>query len=291
MSELVLPETNTPAEWSDRDKAVIQAAGLVTTDKTGTVYVAPPAVIEKFRHTAVRTGLDPLARQLYCIPRWDGKLGTFTWTIQYSIDGFRVIAERSKLYGGQVAPQWLLPDGKTWADVFIPSIHGEHPLAARVGVIRKDWDAPLYAVATWEGYHQATAYGLQGRWKTDGPNMLAKCAEALALRKAFPQDLSGLYTEDEYVEPGPVDVSVVEDPVVAVSSESVRLELPAENTIEPAEESPAEESRDWVGEAFLAPDRETVRKVWTEARDAGVEQGVLDRISAIGAALDEVVES
>lgn len=179
---------------------MIEAAGLVFRHtwgaKEGQVELAPRAVIAKFKHTCERTGLDPLARQIYVIGR-GGRDGV-EWSIQTAIDGFRVIAERSGKYAGQDAPEWLTADGE-WVPVFIKSVHGAHPLAARVAVHRSDWPGkPAIGIATWEEYAQTkTNGGLTKMWEQRGPGQLAKCAEALALRKAFPQDLSGIYTDDE----------------------------------------------------------------------------------------------
>ena len=54
------------------------------------------------------------------------------------------------------------------------------------------------AIALWNEYVGTKFNGdVTQMWATKGALMLAKCAEALALRKAFPQDLSGLYTSDE----------------------------------------------------------------------------------------------
>ena len=72
----------------------------------------------------------------------------------------------------------------------------EPPAAARIAVIRNGGRFP--AVALFKEYAGTTKSGdLTQMWREKGALMIAKCAEALAWRKAFPQDLSGLYTGDE----------------------------------------------------------------------------------------------
>jgi hypothetical protein len=97
-------------------------------------------------------------------------------------------------------------DSETWIDVWVKKTF---PAACKVGIHRKDFIEPMYAVAHWEAYAQKKADGtIAYAWRTMPTIMLAKCAEALALRKAFPQELSGLYTSDELSEDKIHEVSV-----------------------------------------------------------------------------------
>lgn len=144
-----------------------------------------------FFHQCKRTGLDPFARQIYMIAR-KGKQ-----TIQTGIDGYRLIGRRAADRAGDLItvhpPQWAHPDGG-WRDVWMPA--WGNPVGARVTIERNG--SPFTATALFDEYKQ-TKYngGLTAMWTQRPAGQIAKCAEAAAWRMAFPQDLSGIYTDEE----------------------------------------------------------------------------------------------
>jgi phage recombination protein Bet len=144
--------------------------------------------LQFFVEQCKRTGLDPITRQIYFI-KSSGRV-----QIQTSIDGFRLIAERSGHYEGQTAPMWCGTDG-VWKDVWLSKTP---PAACKVGVYKKGFREALTAVAIFDEYAQRRGDGsLASMWAKMPGLMISKVAESLALRKAFANDLSGLYTQEE----------------------------------------------------------------------------------------------
>lgn len=177
--------TSDQIQWTPAQRAALAQIGL---DK------ADDANLSVFLHYCQRTGMDPFTRQIYMIGRWDRHASRLKYTIQMAIDGFRIIAQRSLQYAGQTEPQWCGPDG-VWKDVWVD--HTRPPVAARIGVLRHGWPQPTYAVAHFAEFAPMRDGKLEPMWQRMPANQIAKCAEAAALRKAFPNDLSGMYVPEE----------------------------------------------------------------------------------------------
>lgn len=147
-----------------------------------------------FVNAANRMGLDPFARQIFAVKRWNADQRREVMSIQVSIDGYRLIADRT----GRYAPG---PE-----NTFVEGPRGElisataHVLKLVAGV----WHT-VSATARWSEYVQTKKDGgTTAMWARMPYTMLGKCAEALALRKAFPAELSGVYTSDEMGQADPV---------------------------------------------------------------------------------------
>lgn len=128
--------------------------------------------------------LNPLLKQIHFVPRWNKKLNRNVWAAQVSIDGLRAVAQRTGNYAGQDEPEY--------------EMDGPRIVSCKVRVYRKDWgQRPAVGIAYWAEYVQTYDGKPTQFWASMPRVMIAKCAEAIALRKAFPEDAGDLYVDEE----------------------------------------------------------------------------------------------
>ena len=184
----MVPKGQSPAVYVDLIKS--QVLGV---DRQGQPRSDDDLLL--FLYTCKRTGLDPLTRQIFAVYRWDSRRGAEIMTIQTGIDGMRLVAQRSGQYAGQDDVKYMPEDE---AD--------PNPTKATVTVYKqiKGSRVSFTASARWSEYVQAKDGKPMGLWTKMPYLMLGKCAEALALRKAFPNELSGIYADEEMPKESPL---------------------------------------------------------------------------------------
>lgn len=127
------------------------------------------------------TGLNPFKREVWAI-KVSGRLQLMT-----GIGGYFTIANRHPKFDGY-EEGYVSKDGQELPDTYA----GNDYIGAWCKVYRKDRKVPAKGVAFMAEYNKG-----HGNWKTMPRVMIMKCAESIALRKAFPQELNGTYTAEE----------------------------------------------------------------------------------------------
>lgn len=184
-TELALPTSVNPSTWNADTAALMEFAGLTWFEGSGDNRIrvfAPSGIMAGFIAACDRTGLDPTAKQIYAA-QMGGK-----WTVLIGVDGFRVIAQRTGEYDGQDPIEWQAEEGGEWT-----TTPPKAPFAARVRIYRKGVARPLQQTVT-----MAEFGGRNGNWSSRPSHMLGIRAETHAFRRAFPMQLSGLYTPEDF---------------------------------------------------------------------------------------------
>lgn len=169
--------------------AVINQKQLLSLDEVETLRNSKfkgfsPAEIKYCVAVINQLNLSPFLNQIHFVQR-TLKDGTRVISTQVGIDGFRLHAQRAGGYAGSDEPAFEY----TKENLIIKATVTVYKV---VGGIR----CPFTASARWDEYYPGQ--GDKSRmWDKMPHNQLAKCAEALALRKAFPAELSSLYAEEE----------------------------------------------------------------------------------------------
>lgn len=209
--------------------------------------------LDLFMHACKRTGLDPLMKQIYAIKRWSAADKREVMSFQTGIDGYRLIADRTGLYAGSDEPTFTLAEDG-WPEVASVTVH------KLVNGVARQFSASV----RWKEYCQTTKEGqMTSMWKKMPFLMLGKCAEALALRKAFPAELSGVYTHEEMMQADEEIVPAKSHKQTAQEKiNELRLEHAAPAAVTVPEKGPERSSGDYPAGQSITQDTSAPVIIW-----------------------------
>jgi phage recombination protein Bet len=275
---------------------------------------APNGKVREFLHQCQVTGLDPFRGEIHFIGRKSSTGGVVspvdgvkrTWTSQTGIDGFRHLAERTGEYRGRTV-QWCGPDGQ-WVDVWLDKTNP--PAAARVGILRETLAIPVYGIATYDEFVPMYAGKPQGLWDKMPSNQLAKCAEAQAIRAAFPRQAAGVYVHEEMHQAEQAEqVEVVDERTTrrrsarraATAGERAAnrtLDVEVESTtviegaivdVEVTEETPVDRDAAWAEleaqASLLSTTVTALARRWVKAHKRNIDDATAEEIAALATSM------
>lgn len=164
----------------------------------------PKEQISVFARVCGEKNLSPFSRQIYLIPRKSNS--GIKYTIQTGIDGFRALADRTGAYAGN--DDYLFDEGLTQFQMIKDKRKQPTIATATVYKVVHGLRVSFTASAEWSAYYPGEQLGFM--WKKMPFLMLGKCAESLAMRKAFPETLSGIYTDEEMQQAGNIETIKIE---------------------------------------------------------------------------------
>lgn len=272
-------EGRTPSGHEEKEEIMTQKTGMTVAGENALTTegwrgllttvrgMYPKASDEEFGllvYQANRTNLDPLARQIFLVPRYDSKAGKFVSTIQTGIDGYRAISSRAGNDAGIDEP--LYDEGRTQFEMIAGG--RSKPTTATVTVYKlvSGVRVPYKATAEWSAYCPGKDAGAF-MWKKMPFLMLAKCAEALARRMAWPDSLSGVYVDAEMhqangvVEAEEVTAPKVEAPKIEAPKPQEKKKDPPATSVVKKDEPPSQPSKDAMNKFRDIP------KMMVEAKD------------------------
>lgn len=174
-------------ELTDSDIQVLAQAGVIPPN-------TPPAQVKLFAIACQKHGLDPFKKEIYLTGYKKRDSNEVMYSVIVGIDGVRNKAQRTKQHAGLDDAKFNLQSDGQFQTAAELKAANKLPISCTVTVYRvvAGQRCPFTHTAVFSEFSSG-----QQKWATMPFQMIQKCAESFALKKAFGDELSGLHIEEE----------------------------------------------------------------------------------------------